>query len=28
MAHEYFRVDLDIIWQIIANDLPSLKQQI
>ncbi len=28
IAHEYFRVNLDIIWRIITNDLPSLKQQI
>jgi uncharacterized protein with HEPN domain len=28
IAHEYFRVDLDIVWRIIANDLPSLKQQL
>ena len=28
ITHEYFRVDLNIIWQIIINDLPSLKQQI
>ncbi len=28
IAHEYFRVNLDIIWRIITNDLPSLKIQI
>ncbi|MDJ0579215.1 DUF86 domain-containing protein [Crocosphaera sp.] len=28
IAHEYFRVNLDIIWRIITNDLPSLKEQI
>jgi uncharacterized protein with HEPN domain len=28
IAHEYFRVNLDIIWRIIINNLPSLKQQI
>jgi uncharacterized protein with HEPN domain len=28
IAHEYFRVNLDIIWRIIAHDLPSLKEQI
>ncbi len=28
IAHEYFRINLDIIWRIITNDLPSLKVQI
>lgn len=28
VAHEYFRVDLDIIWDITQEDLPPLKQQI
>lgn len=28
VAHEYFRVNINIIWRIITNDLPSLKQQI
>jgi uncharacterized protein with HEPN domain len=28
IAHEYFRINLDIIWRTIAHDLPSLKEQI
>ena len=28
MIHEYFRVNLDIIWDIVQNDIPPLKQQI
>ena len=28
IAHEYFRVNLDIIWRIISNDLPNLKEQL
>jgi len=28
IAHEYFRVNLDIIWRIIIHDLPSLKEQV
>lgn len=28
MIHQYFGVDLDIIWNIIINDLPKLKQEI
>jgi uncharacterized protein with HEPN domain len=28
IIHEYFRVDLDIIWRIVKHDLPPLKQQI
>ena len=28
IAHEYFRVNLDIIWRIIINDLPSLKKKL
>ena len=28
ITHEYFRVNLNIIWRIITNDLPNLKQQI
>jgi uncharacterized protein with HEPN domain len=26
--HEYFRVNLDIIWDIVQNDIPPLKRQI
>ena len=26
--HEYFRINLEIIWDIVENDIPPLKQQI
>ncbi|AFY81838.1 HepT-like ribonuclease domain-containing protein [Oscillatoria acuminata] len=28
LVHEYFRVDLNIIWKIVMEDLPILKHQI
>ncbi|MDD2793827.1 MAG: DUF86 domain-containing protein [Sediminibacterium sp.] len=28
LVHEYFGVDNNLIWQIIANDIPDLKQDI
>ena len=28
LVPEYFRVDLNIIWQIVERELPNLKQQI
>ncbi len=28
LVHEYFRVDLQLIWQISEQELPILKQQI
>jgi uncharacterized protein with HEPN domain len=28
LVHEYFRVDLNIVWSVAHNDLPSLKKQI
>ena len=28
IVHEYFGIDLEIIWQILHKDLPGLKQQI
>ncbi|MCT7984720.1 DUF86 domain-containing protein [Laspinema sp. A4] len=28
LVHEYFRVDLNIIWKIVLEDLPILKHQI
>jgi uncharacterized protein with HEPN domain len=28
LVHEYFRVDLKIIWKIVAQELPTLKSQI
>lgn len=28
LAHEYFGVDLEIIWDVVTNKLPGLKEQI
>ena len=28
VIHEYFGVDLHIVWQVIQNDLPVLKQKV
>ncbi|MEL6492704.1 MAG: DUF86 domain-containing protein [Cyanobacteria bacterium J06634_6] len=28
VVHEYFRVDLNVVWEVIKNDLPELKPQI
>ena len=28
LIHAYFRIDLDIMWEIIKNDLPILKNKI
>ncbi|WP_373479892.1 DUF86 domain-containing protein [Geminocystis sp.] len=28
IVHEYFRIDLNIVWVIVENELPKLKQQI
>ena len=28
LIHGYFQVDVDLVWEIITNDLPALKQQI
>ncbi|MDJ0662491.1 MAG: DUF86 domain-containing protein [Crocosphaera sp.] len=28
LVHEYFRVDLDLIWQIVEREIPSFKSQI
>lgn len=28
LAHEYFGVNLDIVWDIVKNKLPQLKEQI
>lgn len=28
LAHGYFRVDLEIVWKTIQNDLPELQRQI
>jgi uncharacterized protein with HEPN domain len=27
-VHEYFGVDSNLVWQIIVNDLPDLKQKV
>ena len=28
IVHEYFGIDIEIIWQILRKDLPELKQKI
>jgi uncharacterized protein with HEPN domain len=28
LAHQYFEVDIDIIWDILENKLPALAQQL
>jgi uncharacterized protein with HEPN domain len=28
IVHEYFRVNLKIVWEIVEHDLPKLKRQI
>jgi uncharacterized protein with HEPN domain len=28
LAHEYFRVDTDVVWNTVNDDLPELKKQI
>lgn len=28
LVHEYFGVDFDLIWQVIMNDLPELKEKV
>lgn len=28
LAHGYFRVDLEIVWKTIQNDLPALQRQV
>jgi len=28
LVHEYFRINTDIVWAVVEDDLPSLKQQI
>ena len=27
LIHEYFRVQLDVVWSVVANELPSLIEQ-
>ncbi len=28
IVHEYFRINFKVVWQIVENDLPILKQQV
>jgi uncharacterized protein with HEPN domain len=28
MVHEYFEIDLDIVWEVVTKDLPSLKHHV
>ncbi len=28
LVHEYFRIDLELVWRIVENQLPELKTQI
>ena len=28
LVHEYFGIDFELIWQVIINDLPGLKQKV
>jgi len=28
VIHDYFRVDLDVVWDVVTNDLPPLREQI
>ena len=28
MVHQYFRVDLDVVWQTVTTDIPALRKQI
>ncbi len=28
LVHEYFRVELELVWQIIVQEIPELKYQI
>lgn len=28
LAHEYFGIDLDVVWDIIKNKLPNLRKQV
>lgn len=28
LVHEYFRIDLEIIWQVVEREIPQLKRQI
>ncbi len=28
LVHDYFRVDLDLVWSVVQNDLPALKSKL
>jgi uncharacterized protein with HEPN domain len=28
LTHNYFEIDLDVVWSVVERDLPNLKQQI
>jgi len=28
LVHGYFEIDLELVWSVIKNDIPQLKQQI
>lgn len=28
VIHDYFRVDLDVVWDVVTNDLPPLREHI
>ncbi|MBU4274797.1 DUF86 domain-containing protein [Patescibacteria group bacterium] len=28
LIHEYFGIDIDLIWKVVKNDIPKLKKQI
>ena len=28
LVHNYFNIDLDIVWQVVESDLPALKEKI
>ena len=28
IVHQYFRVDLDIIWQTVTTDIPEVRSQV
>jgi uncharacterized protein with HEPN domain len=28
IVHEYFGIDLDIVWRVVTADLPALRRQI
>ncbi|MGD1898845.1 MAG: DUF86 domain-containing protein [Phormidesmis sp.] len=28
VIHEYFRVDMDMVWDVMSNDIPQLKPQL